>query len=335
MNLPPLEPHAPAPSKPRGGWVIGVVLTLFCLVLILLPLAGFVAINAPGPLTKTKTVVIPHGTGIREMAHILADNNVVSHPFTFRMAARITAHSVLKAGEYEFSPGQSAADVAQEIHEGHAVVHWFTAAEGLTSADIVQLLASNNYLKEGRVPVPEEGTLLPETYRYSFGDSRAEIIARMQKQMQDTLADLWDKRDKSIPLKSAHEAVILASVIEKETGKAEERPRIAGVFYNRLRTNMRLQSDPTVAYAITKAKGPMNRDLERADLAFPSPINTYASDGIPSQPICNPGRAAIEAALHPEKNDFLYFVADGTGGHSFARTLDEHNRNVSHWRKVE
>ena len=327
----PLPQYA---GKPRSTWVMVVTLVLLLLIVVLMPLAAYTAINTPSPLTASKTVVIPHGTSVRDMARLLAENGVISRPIVFKIAARVVAHNLLKSGEYEFTPGQSASDMARMLHDGRSVAHWFKVAEGLTSADIIRMLASEPAMKD-RAPVPPEGSLLPETYRYSFGDSRIEMVKRMQKSMQDTLADLWSKRDAGLPLKSPEEAIILASVIEKETGKSEERPRIAGVFYNRLRQNMRLQSDPTVVYAIEKAKGTMDRDLQRGDLAFPSPINTYASDGIPSQPICNPGRAALEAALHPEKNDYLYFVASGTGGHSFARTLDEHNRNVARYRKMQ
>jgi UPF0755 protein len=187
----------------------------------------------------------------------------------------------------------------------------------------------------GTIVVPPEGSLQPESYRYMYGDSRAGLITRMQKPMQDMLNDLWAKRDPSLPLSTPEEAVVMASIIEKETGKATERPRIAGVFYNRLRQHMRLQSDPTVIYGIMLAKGWMDHDIEHADLAFPSPYNTYTNDGLPPKPICNPGKAALEAALHPEANNYLYFVADGTGGHSFASTLAEHNQNVAKWNALQ
>jgi UPF0755 protein len=185
------------------------------------------------------------------------------------------------------------------------------------------------------VTLPTEGSLLPETYNYSYGDSRAGIIFRMQKAMQETLNTLWEKRDPALTLKSPQEAVIMASIIEKETGKSDERARVAGVFINRLRQNMRLQSDPTVIYAIIRANGMLDHDLNHNDLAFPSPYNTYMSDGLPPGPICNPGRAALEAALHPEVNDYLYFVADGSGGHVFAHNLVTHNQNVTHWNEVK
>jgi UPF0755 protein len=297
---------------------------------IALPL-GVSAMLAAGPLTETKTIVIPRGTPTREIAAMLDKEGAVYSPLLFRAAAKLFASGSLKAGEYQIETGQSAADIAYMMHEGRSVAHWFKVAEGLTSAEIAHLLDDSVALN-GHAPSAPEGSLLPETYRYSYGNNRSEIIARMQKSMQDLLNEEWPKRDAALPLTSPQEAIIMASVIEKETGKPAERPRIAGVFYNRLHYNMRLQSDPTVIYAITLAKGPLGRELTRNDLTFPSPINTYTSDGLPSQPICNPGRASIMAALHPEKNDFLYFVADGTGGHVFARNLAEHNDNVARYR---
>jgi UPF0755 protein len=173
--------------------------------------------------------------------------------------------------------------------------------------------------------------LLPETYKYSYGDTRAGLIARMQEAMQKRVGEIWAARDETVPLTSPEQMVVLASIVEKETGKADERPRIAGVFYNRLKVNMRLQSDPTVIYALTQGKGELGRALTHDDLSFVSPINTYASDGLPPQPICNPGRAALEAVTHPEHHNYLYFVADGTGGHAFAADLATHNANINRW----
>jgi UPF0755 protein len=286
------------------------------------------AIFMAGPSQSPITVIVPHGMSVREIAALLDKNNAVVSPLAFRVATKILGSDSLKAGEYEITAQESIADIVAKMHDGRSVVHMFTAAEGLTSAEIVALMKSNPALA-GDVVMPIDGSLLPETYRYSYGDTRSALVARMQKAMQDALNDLWAKRDMAIPLKSPIEAVVMASIIEKETGKPVERPRIAGVFYNRLRQGMRLQSDPTVIYAIARVKGPMNRDLTHDDLAFPSPYNTYASDGLPPEPICNPGRASLEAALHPEQNDFLYFVADGSGGHAFSRSLNEHNQNVT------
>lgn len=336
--LPPQEPAVEqppetaagvsSPSKPRA-WPVEIVLALTFAGLLALGLAGFVM---PGPLEHKTTLLIPHGAGIHEIAALLDKNGIVISPLPFRLAVKILAADNLQAGEYEFTPKQNIAEIVMMLREGHSVVHLFTVAEGLTSADISHLLQYSPALTGTITAPPPEGSLLPETYRYSYGDSRSGMIARMQKSMQDTINELWARRDLDVLLKTPREAVVMASVVEKETGKAAERPRIAGVFYNRLRAGMRLQSDPTVIYAITQAKGAMDRNLDRNDLAFPSPINTYVSDGLPPQPICNPGRAALEAVLHPEHNDFLYFVADGSGGHVFAKDLAAHNQNVAHYR---
>jgi UPF0755 protein len=292
------------------------------------------SILIPGSLAETTTIIVPHGATVHEIAGIFDKNGIIINPFIFRLAARLVGHNQLKSGEYEIPPHASAADIALMMLEGRSVIHLFTAAEGLTSAEIAKLLKDNPALF-GDFKSPAEGSLLPESYRYSYGDTRTAVIARMQKAMQETLDELWPKRDPNLPIKTPAEAVIMASVIEKETGKATERPRIASVFYNRLRQNMRLQSDPTVIYAITQAKGPMDHGLNHDDLAFASPVNTYTSDGLPPQPICNPGRASLEAALHPETSDYLYFVADGTGGHVFAKTLAEHNMNVTKWNEMK
>ena len=294
------------------------------------PLALGTAIFAPGPLEDTKTIVIPHGAHVADIGTFLTANGVTLNPILFRAAARILAADELKAGEYQFAEHVSIADAVEMMRDGRAVIRLFTMPEGLTSAETAALLEANPALS-GEIALPAEGSLLPETYRYSYSDSRAALVARMQKSMQEALAELWPGRDPALPLKSPAEAVILASIVEKETGKKEERPRIAGVFYNRLKVSMRLQSDPTVIYALTNGKGPLGRELTRDDLERPSPYNTYTSDGLPPGPICNPGRASLAAVLHPETNDFLYFVADGTGGHVFAKDLATHNQNVTKW----
>jgi UPF0755 protein len=289
----------------------------------------------PGPLSEIKTVVIPRGANPHEVAKLLADNGVVYNALIFRLAAKYQVGNALKAGEYQIMPDQSAADIAQMIHDGRSVTRVFTASEGLTSNEIIRLLAAMPTLSGEAGAVPAEGSLLPETYRYIYGDSRVSLVNHMQKSMQDTLADLWEKRSPELPIRTPQEAIIMASIVEKETGKPAERPRIAGVFYNRMRQHMRLQSDPTVIYGIMLANGFMDHDIEHADLAFASPYNTYLNDGLPPGPICNPGKAAIQAALHPELNDYLYFVADGTGGHVFSHSLEEHNRNVTKWNQAK
>lgn len=288
-----------------------------------------------GPLLQEKTILVPHGAGPHEVATLLDNEGTIYSSFLFRVAAKLMAGNALKAGEYSIQPGQSMANILSMIHEGRSVQRLFTVAEGLTSNEVARLLAAVPALGGDNVPVPAEGSLLPESYRYIYGDSRAGLVTRMQKAMQDTLAELWEKRDVNIPITSPEQAVVLASIVEKETGKPAERPRIAGVFYNRLRHNMRLQSDPTVIYGIMAAHGFMDHDIEHADLAFPSPYNTYMNDGLPPKPICNPGRAALEAVLRPEWNDYLFFVADGTGGHVFAHNLAEHNQNVMKWNELQ
>ncbi|MDP9128275.1 MAG: endolytic transglycosylase MltG, partial [Pseudomonadota bacterium] len=287
-----------------------------------------------GPLTEPKTVVIPRGTNIRDIAVLLEKNDAISNAYLFRIAAHFMANNDFKAGEYLFTPPQSAADIILMLREGRSVVHAFTVTEGMTSAEAVRLLQDTPALAGAISAAPPEGSLLPETYNYSLNDTRSGLIARMQKAMQETREELWAKRDPLVPITTPAEAITMASIVEKETGKPSERPRIAGVFYNRLHLNMRLQSDPTVIYAIVRAKGLLDHDIDHTDLSFASPFNTYMTDGLPPAPICNPGRAAIEAALHPEKNDYLYFVADGTGGHVFARDLPEHNQNVTRWHQV-
>ncbi len=319
--------ETPSPSQPKLR--LGRIIALLT-VIILLPIGlSAAAILSPGPVTDTKTLVISHGMRSPEIGAMLESEQIIPNQVMFHLAVKILANGALQAGEYEFTPHQSLADIVLMMHEGHSVVRLYTVAEGLTSVEIVDLLKNNSTFMGDVTTIPADGSLLPESYRYSYGDMRSTIIERMQKAMQETLHQLWADRDTSIPLKTPDEALVMASIIEKETGKPQERPRIAGVFYNRLQKNMRLQSDPTVIYAVTHGQGPLDRELTHDDLTFPSPYNTYTNDGLPPKSICNPGRASIEAALHPENNDYLYFVADGTGGHVFAKDLSEHNQNVA------
>lgn len=334
LSCPPKPPENKIPptpvSKKRTLWR-GIVL-LALLVVILVPGLAAYTLRAPLPLAGKKTVVIPRGTTVRDIAIKLQFEGVAPNRLAFRAAARYFAGDQLKAGEYEFTSGQSLVDAVIMMRDGKSVTRLFTVAEGLTSAEVVRLL-NNEQALSGEVPSSAaEGSLLPETYGYMYGDSRNALIERMQNDFRRALDELWQKRDPSIPLASPQEAVVMASIVEKETGKkAEERARVAGVFYNRLRKGMRLQSDPTVIYALTHGSAALGRELSRNDLACDSPYNTYVIAGLPPGPICNPGRAAIEATLHPEKHDYLYFVADGTGGHAFARDLEEHNKNVKNW----
>ncbi len=292
----------------------------------------FLSLYLPGPMKESTTVIIPRGSSVQDIAALLDQNEVLINPILFRLASRLMAKDQLKAGEYAFSVGMNVLDVTTALRDGKTVLRQITAPEGLTSHEITTLLQGTSALTGVLHAVPPEGSLLPETYRYSYGDSREGVITRMQNEARDLLEELWKNREENLPLKTPQEALILASIVEKETGKrASERPVVAGVFINRMRASMPLQSDPTVIYALTGGTGALGRSLTHADLMSSSPYNTYINAKLPPTPICNPGRAALMAVLHPEKSDFLYFVADGTGGHAFAKTLTEHNKNVAKW----
>ena len=311
-----------------------IFVLIFLLSLLPAPLF-FVGLLAPSSNTEPVKIIIPRGTSVQEITKILDQKGVLVHPLLFRAASRLLAEDNLKAGEYELGVGLSVMDIAALLRDGQSVRRQFTVPEGLSSHEIVSLLGGVEGLSGNVGAVPEEGTLMPETYVYAWDNNRAEIVKRMQEAQRKVLADLWVKRQEGLPLRDEQEALILASIVEKETGlKAEERGRVAGVFINRLKRGMPLQSDPTVIYALTEGKGPLGRALLYKDLKVDSPYNTYQNAGLPPKPICNPGRAAIEAVLQPEKNNYIYFVADGTGGHAFARTLREHNKNVANWKRV-
>ena len=291
---------------------------------------------APGPLAKPTTVLIPKGAGRDAILRRLLAARVIEDPVLFRIALRLTGSAAkLKAGEYKFAARISIARVIERMVAGKTVLRRFIALEGKTTFEILERLRATEGLKAEITERASEGALLPETYSFALGDKRDALVARMRKAMTKTLDALWQKRAPDLPFKSKQEALILASIVEKETGIASERGRVAAVFVNRLRKKMRLQTDPTVIYGITKGKGPLGRPLRKSDLATKTAYNTYLIDGLPPGPIANPGRAAIAAALNPQKTDELYFVADGTGGHVFAKTLAEHNRNVRRWREIE
>jgi UPF0755 protein len=225
--------------------------------------------------------------------------------------------------------------VLDTLVEGKSIAHKVTLAEGLTSQQIVERIKANPDLKGDITEIPAEGTLLPDTYRFQIGDSRQDIIERMQVAQKKFLAKMWEERDPDIVVQTPEEAVTLASIVEKETGRADERPLIASVYQNRLRKKMRLQSDPTIIYGLVGGKGVLDHPIQQEELDRDTPYNTYKINGLPPGPIANPGRAAIEAVLKPANTKDLYFVADGSGGHAFAPTLDEHNKNVVKWRQVE
>lgn len=288
----------------------------------------------PGPLAEASDIVVPRG-GSEAVADALADAGVVSDGRLLRLALLIDRGGVLHAGEFAFPAHASLRMVLAILRTARPVEHHVTIPEGLTAAEIAALLERATALS-GPLPAPiPEGTILPETYAYPRGLARAALVARAQAAMQTALAAAWAGRAPDLPLTSPAQAVILASIVEHETARPEERPLVAAVFFNRLREGMRLQADTTVIYAVSGGKSSLARKLTRADLALDNPYNTYHVQGLPPGPIDSPGLAAILAVLHPAASDALYFVADGNGGHVFARTLDEHNRNVAHWRARE
>jgi UPF0755 protein len=281
-------------------------------------------------------VVIPRGAGLDDIAALLTERGVLASPLAFRVGARLDGRGrQLKAGEYAFAAAISPRAAAGVIAGGQTVRRRVTLAEGLTTAQMLAVLRAAEGLEGDVAAAPGEGELMPDTYFYSWGDSRERIVARQRRAMADALQELWARRAPDLPLKTPQEAVVLASIVEKETGVVDERPRIAAVFLNRLKRGMRLQADPTVAYGLADGKGPLDRSLSRADLEAAHPWNTYVINGLPPTPIANPGRAALEAVLNPIPSDELYFVADGSGRHAFARTLAEHNRNVQRLREIE
>ncbi len=315
-------------TGPLAGLAAGVTLLIFAGVLFL-----SAQLFGPGPKTDTE-VTFPSGMSVAAMGRELEAKKVIHSALMFRVAAKMGKHTNdLKAGTYDFPAGASLIAVLKQIAEGRVEQTYVTIPEGRTSAQAVRILMATKDLV-GDVDVPPEGSLLPETYLYQRGESRQAVLDRMLEAGRKTLDQLWPTRAKNLPFSTKEDALILASVVERETGIPSERPRVAAVFVNRLRKGMRLESDPTVIYGISHGE-PLGRGLTRAEIDTRTPWNTYLISSLPVTPIDNPGRASIAAVLNPAQTEDVYFVANGTGGHAFAATYEEHLANVARWRQME
>lgn len=296
---------------------------------------GYYAFTKPGPLAADKIVYIPKGASLDAIADTLVKEGVIGNGLIFKIGVRAyRSHGRLRAGEFSFPARVSPRGAMTVLVDGKPILHRFAVPEGWTTWQILAKLRETPNLVGEITVEPKEGSLLPDTYFFARGDTRNEIVRRMQAALRKTLDEAWSRRLPDLPLKSKREVLILASIVEKETGKREERSRVAGVFVNRLRRGMKLETDPTVIYGLTDGKGALGRRLLRRDLRNEHRYNTYVHEGLPPGPIASPGRAAIMATVRPMKHKEFYFVADGTGGHAFAETYAEHRRNVAKWRKV-
>jgi UPF0755 protein len=340
-----LEPeHVPVPTRrskrARHPLVIAgnAVITIFILLTVAVGgalLIGKQRFEEPGPLASEKIVNIPRG-GIRDMADLLVREGVIDQPMIFMAGVLVLkARDDLKAGEYQFSKQASIRQVVETIVDAKVVQHPLTIPEGLTSEQIVARLLENAVLAGNIKEIPREGTLLPDTYNFPRGFSRERLIQLMQQGHQRVLKDIWEHRNPDLPVKSPEQLVVLASIVEKETGRPEERTRVASVFVNRLKQKMKLQSDPTIIYGLVGGKANLGRPLMRSDIDQATSYNTYVIEGLPPSPIANPGRASLEAAANPARTKELYFVADGTGGHVFSENYEQHQKNVARLRVIE
>ncbi len=335
---PPPPPVPPSRRRPMLSAFSG-----FLSFLLIAAVAGMIGLvwserrmREPGPLAADKVLYIVPGTDVPEIVSELEHEGIIDSPFAFNVALLVEGNrSKVKAGEYLFKQGASLRDVMDTLVSGKQILHAITIPEGLTSQQIVDRLREADVLIGDVRDMPKEGSLMPETYKVARGSSRSDLLKKMQDDHKKTVDQIWTRRANNLPLHSPYELVTLASIVEKETGKADERPHVASVFLNRLAKHMRLQSDPTIVYGLVGGKGTLGRGITRAELDKPTPYNTYAIDGLPPGPIANPGRAALEAVANPSRTQDLYFVADGTGGHVFAETLDQHSRNVQRWRQIE
>lgn len=334
-DIPEPTQETPPAAKPRGRrFLLWIGAALIIAVLVAIAAANHLYNRAPGPGAET-VVIVPKGSSLNRMAAVLDEAGVIEDTVLFSWGTRIIgAGRSLQAGEYRIPANATMSTIADILRSGETVVRRLTIAEGLSVPQATAIIMAEEALIGPVGEIPGEGSLLPETYHFAYGDSRADLVDRMIKAMDDAKMRLWEARAPDLPLKSPDEAVILASIVEKETAVPDERPRIAGVFINRLRLGMALQSDPTVVFGITGGL-PLERPIRRSELDTPTPYNTYSFRGLPPGPIANPGLKALEAVLNPMATKDLYFVADGTGGHAFSKTYKEHQDNVKRWRQIE
>lgn len=291
-------------------------------------------IDTPHKVAEDTFVQIKTGMPLQDIAEMLRRNKLIEHNYEFILYVKFNKlYPKFRAGEYLINNDISIAGLADLFSGGKTHLRKLTIPEGLTAREAMDIILNNEYLENDFTPF-KEGEILPETYTFSRHEERQKLVDQAKQALNKVLQQAWDERDTDLPLKNKEEMLVLASIVEKETGVADERPQVASVFINRLRKDMLLQTDPTVIYAITEGKSDLKRKLTRNDLDIDSPYNTYKYAGLPPAPICNPGKAAIMAVAHPDKTPYLYFVASGNGGHNFARTLDEHNQNVRKWKAV-
>ncbi|MDF1607230.1 endolytic transglycosylase MltG [Hoeflea sp. YIM 152468] len=343
-----LKPEMAPPPPKRSRRARNQVVMFLNFILSLMIFIAVVAVGAflygksefegRGPLDRTTDFMVREGAALNQIASGLEGQGIISNQRIFSLGAKsVLGDDTLKAGEYEIKAHSSMREIVELMQSGKSILHAFTVPEGQTVEQVFDRLRADTMLV-GDLPaeMPAEGALLPETYKFSRGTTRTEILEQMEKAQARVLEQVWARRVPDLPIKTPEELVILASIVEKETAKADERPRVAGVFINRLNQSIRLQSDPTIIYGLFGGAGkPSDRPIYKSDIEKPTPYNTYVIDGLPPTPIANPGREAMEAVANPSKTKDLYFVADGTGGHAFAETLDEHNTNVARWRRLE
>src|SRR5689334_15026815 len=341
-----LEPeYMPQPKRPsrRARHPLIIAGNAIFSIILIVAIAGGLAwsygkhkFEAQGPLDREKIVNIPKGLGLRDIADLLARENVIDQPWTFIGGVLVLkAKDELKYGEYKFSKQITLREAIETIIEGKVVQHAVTIPEGLTSEQIIARLVDVDFLAGNIREVPKEGTLLPETYNFPRGTTREQAIQRMQQAHARALKEIWDRRSADIPVKTPEQLVTLASIVEKETGRPDERSRVAAVFANRLRQRIKLQSDPTIIYGLVGGKGTLGRPIMRSEIEQPTPYNTYVIEGLPPGPIANPGRASLEATANPARTKEIFFVADGTGAHAFAENLSQHQQNIAKLRQFE